>query len=159
MKILERPPVSGRTAKNRERMQMPARPTSTPLVPGLEGQAAAHVTDALTAPSIGSGSVNVYASPSMIALMEAAALDCVERHLAPGQASLGVHLDVTHTAATPPGLSVTATAKLVAVDGRKLTFEIEARDAHEKIGNARHTRIVVDTARFNARLASKASAP
>jgi fluoroacetyl-CoA thioesterase len=139
-------------------MPTPARPASSPLVPGLEGQAETHVTNALTAPFVGSGSVDVYASPSMIALMEAAAVDCVERHLAPGQASLGVHLDVTHTAATPPGFSVRATAKLVAVDGRKLTFEIEARDAQEKIGTARHTRIVVDTARFNAKLASKASA-
>jgi predicted thioesterase len=93
----------------------------------------------------------------MIALMEAAAVDCVERHLAPGQATLGVHLDVNHTAATPPGLSVTAKATLVAVDGRKLTFEIEARDTHEKIGNARHTRIIVDAERFKAKVASKTS--
>jgi predicted thioesterase len=138
-------------------METPAR--IEPLVPGLEGHAATHVTDALTAPTVGSGSVNVYATPSMIALMEAAAVDCVERYLAPGQATLGVHLDVNHTAATPPGLAVKAKATLVAVDGRKLTFEIEARDAHEKIGSARHTRIVVDTERFNAKLASKAATP
>lgn len=138
-------------------METPARPTPSALEPGLQGQASTLVTGALTAPAVGSGSISVYASPSMIALMEAAAVDCVERHLAPGQATLGVHLDVNHTAATPPGLSVTAKATLVAVDGRKLTFEIEARDTHEKIGNARHTRIIVDAERFKAKVASKTS--
>ncbi|MDQ8700515.1 thioesterase family protein [Hyphomicrobium sp. LHD-15] len=136
-------------------MDTPSRPPHAPLAPGIEGQATTLVTDALTAPVVGSGSVGVYASPSMIALMEAAAVDCVERHLAPGQATLGVHLDVSHTAATPPGLSVTAKATLVAVDGRKLSFEIEARDPYEKIGTARHTRIIVDTKRFEAKVASK----
>lgn len=136
-------------------MDTPARSPQAPLAPGTEGQATTLVTDALTAPAVGSGRVDVYASPSMIALMEAAAVDCVERHLAPGQATLGVHLDVSHTAATPPGLSVTAKATLVAVDGRKLTFEIEARDTYEKIGTARHTRIIVDTKRFEAKVASK----
>lgn len=136
-------------------METPARPTFSALEPGLQGQASTRVTDALSAPAVGSGSINVYASPSMIALMEAAAVDCVERHLAPGQATLGVHLEVNHTAATPPGLSVTAKATLVAVDGRKLTFEIEAHDTHEKIGTARHTRIIVDAERFKAKVASK----
>jgi fluoroacetyl-CoA thioesterase len=136
-------------------METPRQPASDSLAPGLEGHARTVVTDALTAPAVGSGSVNVYATPSLIALMEAAAVDCVEHRLAPGQASLGIHLDASHTAATPPGLEVIANAVLVAVDGRKLTFEIEARDTHEKIGSARHTRIVVDTARFNAKLAAK----
>jgi predicted thioesterase len=75
--------------------------------------------------------------------------------LAPGEASLGVHLDVAHTAATPQGLAVSATASLTAVDGRKLTFAIEARDSVEVIGKASHTRIVVDADRFSAKIASK----
>jgi fluoroacetyl-CoA thioesterase len=128
---------------------------ASPLAPGLKGRVSAHVTEALTAPSMGSGTVQVFATPAMIALMEAAAVACVERHLAEGQASLGVHLDAQHVAATPPGLTVEATATLTAVDGRKLTFEIEARDSAEVIGRARHTRIVVDTKRFLAKLESK----
>lgn len=129
------------------------------LKPGLEGHATAIVTDALTAPAVGSGTIAVYASPSMIALMEAAAVDCVERDLGSGQTSLGVHLDVAHTAATPAGLAVSAHAVLTAVDGRKLTFAIEARDAVEVIGKASHTRIIVDAARFMAKVASKRPAP
>ena len=92
----------------------------------------------------------------MIALMEAAAVDCIERRLRPGEASLGVHLDASHSAPTPIGLEVTARAVLVAVDGRKLTFEIEASDAAGLIGKACHTRIIVDRARFEARVAARA---
>lgn len=129
------------------------------LQPGLEGRATAIVTDALTAPTVGSGSVAVYATPSMVALMEAAAVACVERHLDPGQASLGVHLDVSHTAGTPAGLAVSATATLTAVDGRKLTFAIEVHDTVEVIGKASHTRVVVDAEHFKAKVASKLPPP
>lgn len=131
--------------------------TNSALQPGLEGRTATIVTDALTAPAVGSGSVAVYATPSMVALMEAAAVACIEHHLAPGQTSLGVHLDVSHTAGTPAGLAVSATATLTAVDGRKLTFAIEAHDDVEVIGRATHTRIVVDTERFMAKVAAKLS--
>ncbi len=131
----------------------------SPLKPGLEGRAETIVTEALTAPAVGTGTVPVYATPSMITLMEAAAIDCVERHLAPGQASLGVHLDVSHTAGTPPGLAVSAHATLTAVDGRKLTFAIEARDAVEVIGKGSHTRVVVDADRFMSRIAKKLPPP
>ncbi|MGE0024262.1 MAG: thioesterase family protein [Hyphomicrobium sp.] len=133
-----------------------ANPSQRPaLEPGLEGEARAVVTVEVTAPAVGSGTVSVYATPSMVALMEQAAVACVEKHLAPGEASLGVHLNVSHTAATPPGQTVTAIARLTAIDGRKLAFEIEARDATERIGTARHTRIIVDTTRFAAKLAQK----
>lgn len=136
--------------------------TSTPgaspvLTPGLTGHAEVRVTEALCAPAVGSGAIMVYATPSMVALMEAAAVACVEHRLAPGQASLGVQIEVSHTAGTPVGLAVYATATLVAVDGRKLTFEIEARDSKEKISTARHTRVVVDAERFKARIASKSA--
>lgn len=131
---------------------------TSPLVPGLKGRASTQVVEALTAPVMGSGTVAVYATPAMVALMEAAAVACIEPHLAAGQASLGVRIDVEHVAATPPGLTVEATATLSAVDGRKLTFEIETRDSVDVIGRARHTRIIVDTARFLAKLHAKASA-
>ena len=91
----------------------------------------------------------------MVALIEAAAVACVEDQLAQGQETLGIHIDVEHIAATPAGLTVTATAELIEVSGRKLVFKVEARDARELIGRGRHTRIVVDAARFRAKAAAK----
>lgn len=131
----------------------------TYLKPGLRGQASAKVTTNRLAPSVGSGGAPVFASPMMIALMEGAAVDCVEALLPAGHQSLGTHLDIAHLAATPEGLTVTATATLVSVDGRKLVFDVDAHDGVEPIGRGRHTRVVVDTARFMARLAAKSSKP
>ena len=91
----------------------------------------------------------------MVAVMEAACVDCVERLLPPGYLSLGTHLDVTHTAPTPVGLTVTASAELLSVEGRKLVFRVGDRDDREAIGTGVHTRMIVDVARFNARLAAK----
>jgi predicted thioesterase len=87
--------------------------------------------------------------------MEAAAVDCVEQLLAEGQESLGVRIQVDHTAGTPVGLAVTATAELEEVDGRKLVFYVEARDAREVIGKGRHERVVVDAERFRAKVRAK----
>jgi fluoroacetyl-CoA thioesterase len=127
------------------------------LLPGHTGSASVIVDEAHTAPRVGSGRAPVFASPAMIALMEAAAVDCVEAYLAPGQETLGIHLDVEHVAATPAGLKVTATAELIERDGRKLVFKIEAHDERELIGRGRHTRIIVDSERFRAKAASKRS--
>jgi fluoroacetyl-CoA thioesterase len=125
------------------------------LTPGLKGEASVTVGDAQTAIVIGSGTVAVFASPMMVALMEAACVDCVERLLPAGYLSLGTHLDVTHSAPTPVGLTVVATAELLSADGRKLVFRVEARDDREAIGKGVHTRMIVDAPRFNARLAAK----
>jgi fluoroacetyl-CoA thioesterase len=137
-------------------MSSPNTSPTSQLTPGLEGHACTIVTANLMAPVVGSGTVAVYATPSLVALMEKAAVNCVEEKLGPGHATLGVHLDVSHTAATPEGLEVFATATLTSVEGRKLVFSIVARDSREQIGKATHTRVVVDTARFNAKLAAKA---
>ena len=125
------------------------------LQPGRVGSVTLIVAEEHTAPRLGSGRAPVLASPAMIALIEAAAVACVEDQLADGQETLGIHLDVEHIAATPVGLSVTATAQLIEVAGRKLVFNVEARDARELIGRGRHTRIVVDSARFRAKVAAK----
>jgi fluoroacetyl-CoA thioesterase len=125
------------------------------LKPGLLGTATMVVGEEHTAPRLGSGRAPVLATPMMIALMEAAAVDCVERLLADGQETLGVRLEVDHTAGTPVGLAVTATAELEEVDGRKLVFYVEARDAREIIGRGRHVRVIVDAARFRAKVAAK----
>jgi predicted thioesterase len=125
------------------------------LEPGITGTATLTVGEEHLAPHLGSGRAPVFASPAMIALIEAAAVACVEHRLAPGQETLGVHLDVEHLAATPIGLPVTATAELIERHGRKLVFGVEARDGHELIGRGRHTRIIVDSARFRAKVLAK----
>jgi len=123
--------------------------------PGRTGTATVIVTEAQSAPVLGSGRAPVFATPAMVALIEAAAVDCVESVLAEGQETLGIHIDVEHIAATPIGMQVTAHAALVARDGRKLTFAVEARDERELIGRGKHTRIIVDSARFRAKTQAK----
>ena len=125
------------------------------LSPGLKGTAHLEVATEHTAPSIGSGKVPVLATPVMINLIEAAALAAVEHLLPEGHQSLGIHLDVRHFAATPIGMRVEATAELTAVDGRTLTFAVEARDEKEPIGGGSHQRVVVNVARFDERIARK----
>ena len=105
---------------------------------GLTGSAELLVGVEHTAPSIGSGRVPVLATPVMINLIEAAALAAVEHLLPGGHQSLGIHLDVRHFAATPIGMRVRATAKLIAVDGRTLSFRVEAHDEREQIGGGTH---------------------
>jgi fluoroacetyl-CoA thioesterase len=126
---------------------------------GLTGTATVPVTAARLAPQVGSGDVPVFASPMLVAAMEAAAVACLKGHLPDGYQSLGVHLDVAHTAPTPEGLTVTATATLKSIAGRKLTFDMTATDGSERIGSGTHTRIIVDTARFMARIAAKSPQP
>ena len=121
------------------------------LRPGLVGAADLRVGVEHTAPSIGSGAI-----PVMINLMEGAALAAVEHLLPAGHQSLGIHLDVRHIAATPIGMRVRATAELTSVDGRTLTFRVEARDERETIGDGTHQRVVVNVARFDQRVQAKA---
>jgi fluoroacetyl-CoA thioesterase len=125
------------------------------IQPGQQGAATLLVGEAQTAPEIGSGRVHVLATPVMINLMEAAALDAIEHLLPQGYQSLGIRLDVTHHAATPVGMQVAATARVVAVDGRKVRFEVEARDEKEIIGAGTHERVVVNVARFDERVQRK----
>jgi predicted thioesterase len=91
----------------------------------------------------------------MINLIEAAALAAVEHLLPAGHQSLGIHLDVRHFAATPLGLTVTASAEVVAVEGRTVTFRVEASDEREPIGDGTHQRVVVNVARFDRRVQRK----
>ena len=128
------------------------------LRPGLKGYARIHVGVEQTAPSIGSGKVPVLATPVMINAIEAAALAAVEHLLPPGYQSLGIHLDVRHYAATPIGMHVEALAELIAVEGRTLSFTVEARDDKEPIGGGAHERVVVNVARFDERIQRKLAA-
>jgi len=125
------------------------------IAPGLVGESHATVDASMLASALGSGAIQVLSTPSMIALMENAAAQAVERVLPPGQTTVGTRLDVRHLAATPVGLEVRARAELREVDGRKLTFTVEAFDSQEKIGEGTHERMVVDPSRLIARAEAK----
>ncbi len=122
---------------------------------GLKGNAQIRVGEEQTAPRVGSGRVRVLATPVMINMMEAAALDAIENLLPSGHQSLGTHLDVGHYAATPVGMTLRATAEVTRIDGRNVTFRVEAFDDKERIGDGTHTRVVVNVERFDARIQKK----
>ena len=122
---------------------------------GATGRKEITVGDEHTAPFVGSGRVRVLATPVMINLFEAAALAAIEHLLPEGHQSLGTHLDVSHLAATPVGMTVTATAEVIAVDGRAVTFRVSARDERDLIGEGRHNRVVVNVAKFDVRVQAK----
>ena len=125
------------------------------LHPGLTGSAEILVGTRDTAPHVGSGKVKVLATPVMVSLMEEASLNAVEGLLPPGHQTVGTRLEITHTAATPVGLRVTATAEVTKVEGRRITFRVWAVDEKERIGEGAHERIVVEVARFDLRAQAK----
>lgn len=129
------------------------------LEPGIVGESTLVVQAKHTASHLGSGSVGVevLATPVMIGLMEDAARNLVDPELSPGQMSVGVNLNITHLAPTPVGMRVTARAELVAVEGHKLTFQVEAHDDKEKIGAGTHTRAIINLERFMAKAEEKAA--
>ncbi len=99
----------------------------------------------------------VFATGFMIMLMEWACTELIAQHLDPGEGSVGVHVDVSHLAATPPGMTVTAEAECVEVAGPRVAFNVKARDGIDLIGEGRHERFVVVWDKFNARVAAKAA--
>ena len=125
------------------------------LPAGLKGSAELVVGEQHTAPRIGSGRIRVLATPVMINLIEAAALAAVEQSLPENHQSLGTHLDVTHTAATPVGMRVRATAEVLRVEGRTIYFHVKAEDEREMIGEGTHERVVVNVERFDRRVQEK----
>jgi fluoroacetyl-CoA thioesterase len=125
------------------------------LVPGLTGVAHTTVTEANTAAAVGSGGIAVFSTPMMIALMENAALQAVQPHLAEGESTVGTVVHIKHMAATPLGMQVRAVARLDAVEGRRLLFTVEAFDEVEKIGEGSHERFVIQVERFLARAGQK----
>jgi predicted thioesterase len=125
------------------------------ITPGLKGMQQIVVGPQHTAPFVGSGRIPVLATPVMINVIEAAALAAVEHLLPLGHQSLGIKLDVSHVAATPIGLRVTATAEVLRIEGRTITFRVEARDDFEVIGGGTHERVVVSVERFDERVQRK----
>ncbi len=128
------------------------------LKPGLIGKAELIVDQEHAAESVGSGMIRVLATPVMINLIEAAALQAIEAHLPDRWQSLGTYLEVSHVAATPVGMRVSAIAELVKVEDRLLQFRARAIDEVEKIGAGTHRRIVVNVGRFVSRAARKTPA-
>jgi predicted thioesterase len=125
------------------------------LKPGLAGSTEIVVGTRDTAPHVGSGKIGVLATPVMVNLMEAAALQAVERFMPAGFQTVGTHLDVRHFAATPVGMTVRASAELIKVEGRTLTFRLEAHDDREPIGEGVHERLIINVERFDARMQKK----
>ena len=130
---------------------------STDLKPGLQANTEILVGTRDTAHHVGSGKIKVLATPVMIMLLEEAALNAVEEFLTPGFQTVGTHLDISHIAATPVGMRVTAFAEVTRVDGRKLSFNVWAEDEVERIGEGTHERIIVEVERFDKRAREKST--
>lgn len=113
------------------------------------------VTKDMLACNVGSGIVSVLATPMMIAKMEHAALECLAPFLEEGETSVGVMMNSTHDAATPCGMNIVVSAKIVAIDRKKISFEIIARDDQDQIGKASHDRFVVNKERFEQKAQAK----
>lgn len=115
---------------------------------GLKGEAATMVEREDTASEVGSGSLLVYATPCMVALMEGAACEAIGTALPEDKTSVGIELAISHLSATPVGLEVRAEAEVIAVDGSIITFHVTAFDEAGKIGEGTHKRAVVTTQKF-----------
>lgn len=121
------------------------------IIPGMRATAHLTVTDQTTAKTVGSGSLNVLATPMMAALMEKAACNAVAPFLEEGETTVGTELNIRHTAATPQGLLVIAEAELVSQNGREITLNVTARDSVGEIGSGIHKRFVVDAEKFQSK--------
>ena len=122
---------------------------------GLKNTVTDRVSENNIAKTLGSGSLEVYATPAMTCLMEKAATEALEPLLADGWTTVGISLDVQHKAATPVGLIVRAEAEVTAVEGRKITFRVRAFDDKEEIGSGVHERFAVLKEKFLAKALGK----
>lgn len=122
---------------------------------GLKGEASCVVTHDMTAAHVGSGDAAVFATPMMVALMEKAALTSLQPTLEPGQSSVGTKISVSHSSATPVGMTVRAESEVVEVDRRRVVFSVRAFDEAGLIGEGTHERFVIDVEKFLAKSQSK----
>jgi predicted thioesterase len=125
------------------------------LETGIKGKKEITVTQDKTAKAMGSGALNVYATPAMIALMENTAFESVAPYLEPGSGTVGTALNVKHVSATPVGMKVTCETELVKVDGRALTFSVKAYDEAGLIGEGEHERFIIYEEKFQAKADAK----
>ena len=122
---------------------------------GIKGRAETVVSETNTAKSMNSGSLEVFSTPYMIALMEHAAAVSVENELEEGMSTVGTHLDISHAAASTLGMRVWAESELIEVDGRRLVFDVKAFDECGMIGHGRHERFIIKADKFLAKVMAK----
>ena len=122
---------------------------------GLKNSAEKIVGENDSALAIGSGSLKVLATPIMLAVMEKSAADLVEKILPAEFTSVGISLNIKHTAPTPIGMKIFAQAEIIAVEGKKIIFEIVANDERGEIGRGTHERFIVDRKKFQSKADSK----
>ena len=120
---------------------------------GIKNEKSIVVTDEVTASKVGSGLLPVYATPSMIALMEGTCAESVQPYLAEGEGTVGVAVDIKHIAATPVGMTVRCESLLKEVNGKKLVFEVNVYDEKGLVGTGIHKRAIINNEAFMARLA------
>lgn len=125
---------------------------------GIKGRVETVVDNSNTAKFVGSGELEVFATPNMIALMEQAAQASVAPHLEEGQGTVGTSLNVTHDAATPIGMKVWAESELIEIDRRRLVFDVKAYDECGLIGQGRHERFIINNEKFIAKANAKGKA-
>ncbi|MGQ9584969.1 MAG: thioesterase family protein [Anaerolineae bacterium] len=126
------------------------------IQPGAQGEARLKVESVHSARHLGSGNVEVLATPEMVRLMERAAVAALDHLLPEGYRTVGAALDVRHLAPTPVGMEVVARAEVIAVEGRRITLRVEAFDEVERVGEGTHERFIIELARFRARVEEKA---
>ena len=126
------------------------------LETGITGIQSVKVNESNSAKVMGSGTLDVFATPAMIALIEETAWKSVQPFLEEGEGTVGTKLEVSHDAPTPFGMTVTAKTKLVEIDGRRLVFEVEASDGTDLIGKGRHERFIIRNERFQEKANCKA---
>jgi len=127
------------------------------IAPGQSAERTLTVSETQSARHLGSGSLRVFATPAMILLIEEVSREAIEPGLPAGQTTVGVELHVRHLAPTPVGSTVRVRCEVTAVDGNRVELHAEVWDEAEKVGEAEHTRAVIDLERFQRRVAAKAA--
>ena len=125
------------------------------LQTGIRGRSETIVTEEKTARVMGSGELDVFATPAMIALIEETAWKSVAGELEPGEGTVGTKLDVSHISATPVGLKVVCETELTMVDRRRLVFQVEVSDETGRIGEGTHERFIVGNEKFMGKAKEK----
>jgi fluoroacetyl-CoA thioesterase len=127
------------------------------LKPGITHEIERETTEDMSAQKVFPYVPHVYATSVMVGHMEAVCAEMVLPHLGEGKQTVGIGMQFSHTAATPLGMKVRFSAKLIEVDGRKLVFEVEGFDEADKIGKATHQRFIINAEKFNSNVAKKAA--
>ena len=125
---------------------------------GIKGHQEMTVTEADTARVMGSGVMDVFATPAMLALMEKTAFTSVTEHLNEGCGTVGIKVEIEHVAASPVGMKITCDSELIAIEGRKLIFSVETNDEKGLIGKGTHERFIIESEKFQEKTNRKLQA-